>query len=220
MAHQIFPWIYQAYGLRLKSDIQIPIFLADRCEQGPCISAHDEHDWVTIHLDRSLSIAQEIPHAVAQESIAVGVKEEGIMLYLKDIALFSIQQGNSIRYHPVSKVKADSLSLALSGVVMAALLFQRGCFIAHGSAVSIAGESILFLGDSGAGKSSLAIALHQRGYPILTDDLAGITMREGKPSLVPAFPPNASDSGQCHRPRAALGRSHSVIQYSKARLSI
>lgn len=129
-----------------------------------------------------------IPSTVAQESIAVRVQKDGITLFLKNIALFMIKQGQTIRCHPAPNVKPHQLSLALSGIVMAALLYQRGCFITHGSAVSISGQGILFLGDSGAGKSSLAIALHQRGYPIVTDDLAVIVERNGIPYMLPAFP--------------------------------
>lgn len=71
---------------------------------------------------------------------------------------------------------------------MAVVLYQRGLFVAHASAVVVDASAILFLGASGAGKSSLALALHQQGYPVLTDDLAAISLQGQQPYLMPAFP--------------------------------
>ena len=50
------------------------------------------------------------------------------------------------------------------------LLTSRGIFPMHASCASVRGKGIAFTGDSGAGKSTAAFALMQKGMPIITDE--------------------------------------------------
>lgn len=50
------------------------------------------------------------------------------------------------------------------------LLTSRGIFSLHASCASVRGKGIAFTGDSGAGKSTAAFALMQKGMPIITDE--------------------------------------------------
>ena len=50
------------------------------------------------------------------------------------------------------------------------LLTSRGIFSMHASCASVGGKGIAFTGNSGAGKSTAAFALMQKGMPILTDE--------------------------------------------------
>ena len=50
------------------------------------------------------------------------------------------------------------------------LFASRGIFSMHASCASINGQGIAFTGKSGAGKSTAAFALMQKGMPILTDE--------------------------------------------------
>jgi hypothetical protein len=50
------------------------------------------------------------------------------------------------------------------------LFSSRGIFSMHASCASINGKGIAFTGDSGAGKSTAAFALLQKGFPIITDE--------------------------------------------------
>lgn len=75
--------------------------------------------------------------------------------------------------------------------VFYALLYFRGLIPLHASAVSVDGGAVLFLGPQGAGKSTLAACLRQRGYRIMADDFcvtamvenAGIVVFPGNPQL-------------------------------------
>ena len=58
----------------------------------------------------------------------------------------------------------------------------------HGSAIATPKGAVLFVGSSGNGKSTLAGAFHQRGYPVLSDDVSAITVTKGLPQVLPAYP--------------------------------
>lgn len=69
----------------------------------------------------------------------------------------------------------EAIRLILFGSPIAALLHMKGVLALHGSAIKLPGKgAALFTGVSTAGKSTLAVALSQRGYPFLADDLAAV----------------------------------------------
>lgn len=76
----------------------------------------------------------------------------------------------------------------LMGSAMGALLQQRRLLVLHGSAVEVGGESVVFCGPSGIGKSTLAAGFHKRGYLFLADDLCAVAIRDGRPTVIPGFP--------------------------------
>jgi hypothetical protein len=69
----------------------------------------------------------------------------------------------------------------LLGTAFAILLFQRGQWPVHVSAVSVGGGVWLFSGQSGEGKSTLAAWLNAtRGWTILSDDAGVVSISEGR----------------------------------------
>jgi hypothetical protein len=57
---------------------------------------------------------------------------------------------------------------------MSLWLERRGTPALHGSAVVVDGRAIAFLSHKGGGKSTLASAFLQNGYPLLTDDVLAV----------------------------------------------
>jgi hypothetical protein len=75
---------------------------------------------------------------------------------------------------------AGELRTLLTGRLMGYLLRQRGYLALHASGVAIDGQAILFVGNSGSGKSTTAAAFHARGHDLLADDVAAIRiLKEG-----------------------------------------
>jgi hypothetical protein len=62
----------------------------------------------------------------------------------------------------------------LYGSVLGAVLHQRGVLPLHASAVSDGERAILFAGESGHGKSTLAAAMIDAGYRLLADDVTAV----------------------------------------------
>lgn len=81
------------------------------------------------------------------------------------------------------------LSLFTMSEAFGLLLFQKGYFLLHGSAIQLNNKGIVFVGEPGAGKSTTVAAFANRGVGIMSDDMVCIRVnKDGKPSLIPAFP--------------------------------
>jgi hypothetical protein len=83
--------------------------------------------------------------------------------------------------------KADLMAY-LAGPVMGCVLRLRGFTCLHAAVVIIKGRAVALMGPKGSGKSTLAAALAERGYPVLTDDIAAISEDNGCLKVQPAYP--------------------------------
>ena len=87
-------------------------------------------------------------------------------------------------------VALQEVTSLLTGPILACLLQLRGTTCLHGSVVAMDGRALVLLGTTGAGKSTTALALVQRGATLVSDDLApldpashGFVVRYGQPAL-------------------------------------
>jgi hypothetical protein len=111
--------------------------------------------------------------------------------YLKWDKLFEFlvsPDGRRICYRPLEAGTPDSLTVYLLGPVLSFSLIALGIEPLHGTATVIDGETVVFLGDCGTGKSTLAAALLARGLPLLTDDVVALSRRDGRWFVEPGCP--------------------------------
>src|SRR5262249_5114775 len=101
------------------------------------------------------------------------------------IGAFIITADDEIAVEVAPGASANLVALPLLGPVMGVLLHLRGRFVLHGSAVEFGSAGYGFVGDKGAGKSTLAAALVGSGAALLSDDLLAF---DDKGSILPAFP--------------------------------
>jgi hypothetical protein len=59
------------------------------------------------------------------------------------------------------------------------MALQRDVLFLHGAAIDVRGRGLLLVGEKGAGKSTLALALGSRGHPVLGDEVAAILASDG-----------------------------------------
>lgn len=104
------------------------------------------------------------------------------------VGTFLITEGREIIVEPAADVSPGLLRSALLASAMAVILRQRSLLVLHGSCVSMQGQAIAFLAHGGQGKSTLASALHNAGYPILTDDILAVQPNQEGISIFPSFP--------------------------------
>jgi hypothetical protein len=90
--------------------------------------------------------------------------------------------------HPHKGVPLGTVRHLLLDQLIPALLGSRARLVLHASAVDIGARAIGFLGEAGAGKSTLAAALVRGGASLLTDDALVIDCAANVPHAVPSYP--------------------------------
>jgi hypothetical protein len=108
--------------------------------------------------------------------------------FMEGVGSFLARGGQEIIIDPEANTDERALRLCLLGPVLAIILHQRQRLVLHASAVAVDGGAIVFLGGQGWGKSTLAAALHVRGYEMLADDVTAIQMDSDVPKVLPGFP--------------------------------
>jgi hypothetical protein len=112
-----------------------------------------------------------------------------LLLEVDRVGRFQVRNGNEIVIERHPEASDDDVRLFLLGSAFGALLHQRGLVVLHGSTIKVGDACVVFLGRCGAGKSTLATLLRQRGYPCLGDDVCAISIGEdGVPFAAPAYP--------------------------------
>lgn len=170
---------YFAYGLGIHSAIPLPEF----------IPVDIECD-VTIRLEKSDRTPTDyVPLAAIDKPLYLKINTSEAIIAVKDLAVFVVRGGQEIVIIPAQNQNIDArlIRLYIVGTVMAVLLYQRGLLVLHGSVVDVNGAAIAFLGQSGAGKSSTAAAMHKYGYQLLADDVAAIKLNSTA-IVFPGFP--------------------------------
>ncbi|MEY4517865.1 MAG: hypothetical protein RLZZ499_464 [Cyanobacteriota bacterium] len=168
---------YYAYGLGIHSDFEIPEF----------INKETPGD-VSIVLNCDRLVEDYLPPEVIKKAWALHVDRQQGLVYVKDVGLFTLDHGSKIVFTPTSDASEAMIRFYLVGTVMAIILYQRQFLVLHGSVIEIDGQAVIFLGNSGDGKSSVAAALHARGYKLINDDVAPVSLEQEQAILQPGFP--------------------------------
>ncbi|GAB3012432.1 serine kinase [Spirosoma pulveris] len=128
------------------------------------------------------------PTRVHRRGIRAGFGKTATSLLLNwpGIAKFKVSAGNEIIYQNLG-ADEGTLRLFMLSEVVGLLLYQRGLFLLHGSAVQVGATASVFVGVPGAGKSTTAAAFGRAGHTVLTDDLVAIQLLDNRPFVIPAF---------------------------------
>lgn len=114
---------------------------------------------------------------------------DGTLLTITKVGRYLIRDGREIVIEPAAGASERNLRLFLLGSAIGALLHQRGLLPLHANAIDLGGRAVAFSGHSGAGKSTIAAWFHDRGYPILADDVCVIGFDEaGRALAYPGIP--------------------------------
>lgn len=166
---------FYAYGLSISSDIFCP-------ELPAC---HTESVDVTIQYG---SVPACIPMAKI-ETPHVQISPDQCLYRVNNIAQFHITNGKDIVIKPDENADESAIRLLLLGAVMRILMHQRKRLVLHGSAIGVQEGCVIFLAPSGYGKSTLAAAFCHLGFPLVTDDVCLIDVKQDSiPYAIPSFP--------------------------------
>jgi hypothetical protein len=163
---------YRVAGLAVASEIELP----------SAIPAHDAGDAaITV---RAAPVPAELENATKRGATSQ-IDGGRFLFHVPSVARFLLSGGREIIFEPAAGVEPADVAIFLVGTVFGILLHQRGEIVLHASAVRVAGKAVLFCGASGTGKSTLAAALAQRGFPLVSDDLCAVTLTAGVPMVQP-----------------------------------
>jgi hypothetical protein len=156
---------YSYFTLTIDSELELPGLAAPVATDASRHHGGNSHPDVVIRLG-SVDCSHE-PATIGDE-----------IAFPRYAGRFHIKRGREIVVDPHPEADPGIVRTLLLGRVMACLLRQRGYLPLHASAVAIEGRGVLFLGASGAGKSTTAAALYVRGHQVLADDVGAVRAGE------------------------------------------
>ncbi len=160
---------YQAFGIGISSEIELP-------ELAPAPSLRQ----ALRVLRRDLP---DPPLDQSAERFDCGIGPNGdIYLYWDQVGVFCVSSdGHDVVVGTGPEIDPAYVRLALLGPVIGLALRNLGCLVLHASAVLVNGTACLFVGQSGAGKSTMAAALHRAGHYLLCDDIVAMKVPADNP---------------------------------------
>ncbi len=179
---------YQLYDLRLKSGDSLSLSKW---------SGEPEEDWrfeVGEVSESSGALVHDILDFDGVRRLKVWVEEErGIIFSHGGTRVLWDRVNKVIRFQAGQDLEIRPAIVLERMVAPIAMILERAGFVAlHASAVGkVAGRAWIFIGNSGAGKSTTALQMMRRGFDLLADDLVMIDAGKtpgGKQELIAATP--------------------------------
>ena len=164
---------YRLFGLNISSEWEIPGLR--RGNPDLPVDVQITRGWV------DFPVAKPMPGYHHMEGGAA-------VLFIPKVARYEIRFGNQIVIDSEHGTSARNINLYLLGSAFGALLHQREALPLHANAVEIKGSAVAFIGPSGAGTSTLAAWFHDRGYPVLADDICVVGFVGEGPVVYPGIP--------------------------------
>ena len=157
---------YRAYGLTVACSFELP-----ELDPHEAPASSSDADTVQVHL-----VLDPIDPPRPGDTVVV---PSPVVILRDSRVAFRITRGSVDVWEADSSLR-DATRALLIGTVLAVVLYQRGSWPLHASAVGVEHGAWLFGGRSGAGKSTLAAWLHaQHGYAHLSDDAGVVNFSAG-----------------------------------------
>jgi hypothetical protein len=150
---------YRIHGLELWSDIELP----------ELVRVEPDRPDLTVRL---ATIARVAP--ADSRGAYFHFSDEDFFFAWDAVGKFLVRDERTIEVEPAPGLDDRLLAFPLLGPVLAMTLHRRGALVLHASAVDVAGRAVAFLGNKGAGKSSIAAAMIEAGHALLTDDVLAL----------------------------------------------
>jgi hypothetical protein len=109
-----------------------------------------------------------------------------LWLEVPGVARYLSSEGRTLTIEPLAGSDMETVARHARLTPLAGLCYQRGLEVWHAATAARDGRALVLAGDSGAGKSTLLAALVGRGWQMLGDELAPVTVGEdGTVSVLP-----------------------------------
>lgn len=161
---------YRVHGWEITSEIP---FIELRTQRG---SAPD----ITICYGK----VPEILENAKARGVGFQIKPGYYILNVPKVGRFMAVAGKEVTVEVFPGVTEDDLRVYLLGSIMGALAHQRGILSLHASSIKFKGKAILFAGDSGTGKSTLATAFYLKDCQVISEDMSAISFDSVEGALI------------------------------------
>ncbi|MDP4574695.1 hypothetical protein Q9K02_06025 [Qipengyuania sp. G39] len=168
----VLPWRYRHSGLLVGSQIELEAWKAFRTED------EGEPDVAIVTSD------ERCPDCPTDGGTATDI--DGVRFAIEGVGGWQVQEGRRILLHPSLSADPRELQLFTLGSAWGLLGYQRGQAMWHGSAVELDGRCVLFCGEAGEGKSTMAAAMIASGATLVADDLSRAAPGEGTALIYPS----------------------------------
>ncbi len=180
---ELTPYFYRAFGLSIASDFLLPPLIA--------------HPKPTAPIDLTIKRGQlpKRPFFASSKAYRAGINAQFAQTERNDLWLdwpplisFMAVNGKELIVE-TTQTDEHVISLFTLSEALGLILFQKGYFLLHGSAIRLGDAGVVFIGEPGAGKSTTVAAFAGKGYSVISDDMVCIRLgMSGCHQLIPAFP--------------------------------
>lgn len=157
---------YRSAGLVIESDFELPGLVEYHIGSKPT-------DLRYVHALRE----PHPPVAPTMRGSNWSSDESSFHLTVPDVAVFDVSVDGTVKVWPKANEQRDIAAYLVGSVLGIALHFRKIVTI-HASAVQVGEGAVLFCGDSGAGKSTMAAAFQRNGFCVLSDDLCALEISD------------------------------------------
>lgn len=153
-------YYYKVYGLKIKSDIEMPELL----------KSNDVN--YEINICTGIASGGVLKSIEQGKNVYINYKE--IWFNIKSVGTFLIYNGNTIVVDKDENADIEDVKAYLLGSAFGMILFQRDTLAIHGGTIVINNKTLTIIGDQGTGKSTLTTALRLNKYLFMADDVSVI----------------------------------------------
>ena len=161
---------YKIFGLNVSSDFEMKCYQSD----------FDDFDVIVINSGNY--VEEEIQNEL------INMTQDRFWFHIKDAGVFEVLNGNEIIVTPYKYIDYKTLELFILGTGLGVIMIQNNTFPLHGAFVEYKGIGFGIVGESGAGKTSLATGITLESGKIITDDVMRVTYSNGLPFVNPSYP--------------------------------
>ena len=187
---------YSVFGLQLSSNLPIPELIPENTSaSNPDVILHMAASPYTageISSDpETLTYTSAYTDEAGQPALRIWKIADGDLLrlaYYDGMQFWMNRKGTELWAQWPNNLKIEDTATYLLGPVLGLLLRLRGVTCLHASAVAVADHAIAFVGSEGAGKSTTAALLAQKGCAVISDDVVALIERERSFYVYPAYP--------------------------------
>ncbi|WP_341228122.1 hypothetical protein [uncultured Arcticibacterium sp.] len=152
---------YLAYGIIIRSEISLNSLLK--------YDGEESEDFISVRLGK---VPDSLLKPASVEKPFTIFNERELLYHLPDRLKMYVANGNEVIIEPLNQ-NIEEVLLYFYSNGLAAALYQRNLIPFHVSGVCLnESEVVLVAAPSRTGKSTMAVKLQERGFPIFTDDTA------------------------------------------------